>query len=519
MGRRKKRFVTLEERDENVRRRLEVVAALQASFPSLDTALIAHVADECGLDADAAVLHLSGMSAGAGPAPGGADDAKAAEAAGAAGPAPEELLADMFGLRSEEAARALRDADGDLDAAVDDCLVQSHLRGLSEAVDAWYDEEPEPEPDAGATAAPAPGPGAPWACARCTYENEPAAFGCVMCGVGREPRTPSPPPARPAKLSELMDAEMARQLGAEELLDAHVAGLPRAPGAAAAGMPFGAPCAWTSAGGRERAFAPDLGSRMKLERLRRRLPFVSESVLLATFASVGRDYGLTLAAFGAEDAHAEDGQKPLLGVMRPRRAERRVRGNIVERADDAAAAAAARSSSSSSASRPGADMLPDESELLSAGRAEPDDGIYVEARRGVDHHLRRRDELLRQSRRAASSGNRAYAGQLAQKAREEARLAQEANVGAVRRIFAAKNRGHAAGTVDLHGLRVGEALHIVDELLARNAGRGRRLRFVVGVGRGSAGGLGVLGPAVTQFLRRRGYNPSDGTPGVVRVRV
>lgn len=60
--------------------------------------------------------------------------------------------------------------------------------------------------------------------------------------------------------------------------------------------------------------------------------------------------------------------------------------------------------------------------------------------------------------------------------------------------------------VDLHGLRVPEALEALQGALRSAEGRReRRLRVVCGKGRGSPGGIGILRSAVAGWLEQHGY--------------
>ncbi len=64
----------------------------------------------------------------------------------------------------------------------------------------------------------------------------------------------------------------------------------------------------------------------------------------------------------------------------------------------------------------------------------------------------------------------------------------------------------AAAEVDLHGLRVPEALTRVEESIETAKTQGiTRLRIVCGKGRGSPGGVGVLREAVAGWLDAHGH--------------
>lgn len=85
----------------------------------------------------------------------------------------------------------------------------------------------------------------------------------------------------------------------------------------------------------------------------------------------------------------------------------------------------------------------------------------------------------------------------------------------------------AASELDLHGLRVADALAVVARTLERAERDGtERLRIVCGKGRGSPGGVGVLREAVAGWLDAHGYGgryrrdvDRDGRDGAIRVEV
>lgn len=84
----------------------------------------------------------------------------------------------------------------------------------------------------------------------------------------------------------------------------------------------------------------------------------------------------------------------------------------------------------------------------------------------------------------------------------------------------------AAWEVDLHGMRVPEALEAVENALkaAKEAGGGR-VRIICGKGKGSKGGVGVLREAVGGWLEAHGYSgftrnvEGDGRDGSMTVEV
>jgi DNA-nicking Smr family endonuclease len=94
----------------------------------------------------------------------------------------------------------------------------------------------------------------------------------------------------------------------------------------------------------------------------------------------------------------------------------------------------------------------------------------------------------------------------------------------LRRLLTAAFPG-AAPELDLHGMRVPEALDAVEAALAEvTSGGGKGLRIVCGKGKGSPGGVGVLRSAVAGWLDAHGYEgryrrevDSDGRDGVLWV--
>lgn len=79
--------------------------------------------------------------------------------------------------------------------------------------------------------------------------------------------------------------------------------------------------------------------------------------------------------------------------------------------------------------------------------------------------------------------------------------------------------------MDLHGLRVPEALEVVGRALQQGEASGAsRLRIVCGKGKGTPGGVGVLREAVAGWLDAHGYSgryrrqvDRDGRDGAIWV--
>ncbi len=85
----------------------------------------------------------------------------------------------------------------------------------------------------------------------------------------------------------------------------------------------------------------------------------------------------------------------------------------------------------------------------------------------------------------------------------------------------------ASPELDLHGMRVPEALAAVEEAVRRAEAEGvSEIRIVCGKGLGSPGGVGVLRTAVAGWLETHGYAgryrrevDRDGRDGAILVRV
>jgi len=148
---------------------------------------------------------------------------------------------------------------------------------------------------------------------------------------------------------------------------------------------------------------------------------------------------------------------------------------------------------------------------------------------------------IRSQRRAAyftaamgafSRGHGSLAAEMAAKGCEEHQALSRAHAEATLEIFRANNQSAPAiarGCIDLHGLHVAEAIHLLRFILAR-INRPRRhhaqssmpvhaLSIITGVGYHTSGGVSKakLGPAVVEWLRKKGYRYSNSGEGEVKV--
>jgi hypothetical protein len=150
----------------------------------------------------------------------------------------------------------------------------------------------------------------------------------------------------------------------------------------------------------------------------------------------------------------------------------------------------------------------------------------------ADAHARRRAAYFAAAAQAFNRGAGAVASELASKGRAERAELRRTQGAAVLATFVAQNQHQdCARSVDLHGLRVDEALRILAFVLQRHRRRltaggsggalSRELQVVTGVGYHSQGGVSraKLQPAVLQYLRQNGFTCSATTPGVIRVKI
>lgn len=122
-------------------------------------------------------------------------------------------------------------------------------------------------------------------------------------------------------------------------------------------------------------------------------------------------------------------------------------------------------------------------------------------RRAALDEIGRKLDLERARRRALSKGHVREAFLLSMEARRAEESAERLHRGAARRFFAAHNAAKARATVDLHGLRVAEAVGRTEYAIRDALLRGdREVRVIVGRGNHSLGGKPVLRPAVLQAL-------------------
>ena len=154
-------------------------------------------------------------------------------------------------------------------------------------------------------------------------------------------------------------------------------------------------------------------------------------------------------------------------------------------------------------------------------RDEDDRGHYSEYRDRASACDAAMRTCFDQASKAFNSGYMKKARLLSQKGMQMRQERNEWSQMAAEKTAKRMNRDRLAYFLDLHGLRVDEALMYLDKILQsvdRVPGK-KVLHVITGVGRGSAGGISRLKPAVEGFLTERGlyYEVPDSNPGEYHV--
>ncbi|KAG9220783.1 hypothetical protein CCMSSC00406_0002617 [Pleurotus cornucopiae] len=136
--------------------------------------------------------------------------------------------------------------------------------------------------------------------------------------------------------------------------------------------------------------------------------------------------------------------------------------------------------------------------------------------------VQKRDELLQERLKALAKTQVREAFLLALEARRSQENAVSLHRKAERRYLLANNRGLPANTLDLHGLRVPEAIYRTKEAIRDIvlSGGGQDLKVIVGRGNHSPGSKPVLRPVIWQAMAKSGLKPSfDRNPGVLKIAI
>lgn len=143
------------------------------------------------------------------------------------------------------------------------------------------------------------------------------------------------------------------------------------------------------------------------------------------------------------------------------------------------------------------------------------------------HHRLQASQLAEQQRQvslqsqaAFRSKNGALAKELSMQAKAIHLRVEEHNSAAARLYFEHHNKGAPAGTIDLHGLFVKEAIRRLEAFVAKaQKGQMGTIRVVVGAGNHSQDGVQRIRPAVETWLHGHGHEFTAVNQGCLEVRL
>ncbi|KXZ53245.1 hypothetical protein GPECTOR_7g1139 [Gonium pectorale] len=134
-------------------------------------------------------------------------------------------------------------------------------------------------------------------------------------------------------------------------------------------------------------------------------------------------------------------------------------------------------------------------------------------RRKGDAYAQARNSAFAASQAAYRSRDGARAKQLSEEGKRLAGNATEAHARAAALLLERNNASRAPSELDLHGLRVAEAVQAVEAALARARAAGlQKMVLIVGRGLHSEGGVSRLRPAVEGLVRRHNLRVTPGVP-------
>ncbi|KAI0633330.1 hypothetical protein C8Q77DRAFT_1057428 [Trametes polyzona] len=118
------------------------------------------------------------------------------------------------------------------------------------------------------------------------------------------------------------------------------------------------------------------------------------------------------------------------------------------------------------------------------------------------------DEMARsfeEAHQAYERGDGALAKELSNKGKAAQKEMERLNEEASEWIFRENNTDSQPGEIDLHGLYVKEAIRYADRSIQEARARGdSKIRFIVGKGLHSAGGVAKLKPAIEELMQKHG---------------
>jgi DNA-nicking Smr family endonuclease len=157
-------------------------------------------------------------------------------------------------------------------------------------------------------------------------------------------------------------------------------------------------------------------------------------------------------------------------------------------------------------------------------------GSEIQQSRTIAHdYAQIRNQFFQLALTAFMRGDGAKAKEFSDKGREADRISKEAHREAAQLTFEHMNRKFEHGTnietMDMHGLRVDEALQQLDSFLLRlteademSKAKSNRLNVITGLGKHSKNGAKIK-PAVVQYFKDNDYKFREPWPGVIQCRL
>ncbi|GFR47969.1 hypothetical protein Agub_g9793 [Astrephomene gubernaculifera] len=134
-------------------------------------------------------------------------------------------------------------------------------------------------------------------------------------------------------------------------------------------------------------------------------------------------------------------------------------------------------------------------------------------RRKGDAYANARNAAFAASKAAYTARDHTRARQLSQKGKQHAAQAVEAHARAAALLLEQNNSRRPPGELDLHGLRVTEAVAEVQKAISRARKDGQQqLVLIVGRGLHSADGVPKLRPAIEKLVRQHNLRVTPGVP-------
>ena len=124
-----------------------------------------------------------------------------------------------------------------------------------------------------------------------------------------------------------------------------------------------------------------------------------------------------------------------------------------------------------------------------------------------------RNQCFQESQEAYKNGDGKLAKEKSEEGRKHEKLMEESSWKAAEYIFKEKNSKQDEFSIDLHGLRVNEAIKFLEERLESQQKRKLdHLIVIYGAGNHSEGGVRKIKPEVEKLLKSKNLNFTTGKP-------